>query len=105
MFYLDLDRERDLDLERREPPLERTGERLADFAEPRGDSLLERRGESWADETLGSETNCKPVKNTRKGWEVTALTVRLLLSEEAHHSKSFTRCNVKNNLLVEKSQT
>lgn len=49
---LDLDRERDLDLERREPSLERAGERLVDFAEPRGDALLEPGRESWTDQTL-----------------------------------------------------
>lgn len=49
---LDLDRERDLDLERREPSLERAGDRLVDFAEPRGDALLEPGRESWTDQTL-----------------------------------------------------
>ncbi len=47
----DLDRERDLDLERREPSLERAGERLVDFTEPRGEALLEPGRESWTDQT------------------------------------------------------
>lgn len=49
--YLDFDLEGecDLDLEWREPSLERAGERLALLTEPRGDPLLEAGRESWTE--------------------------------------------------------
>lgn len=51
--HLDLvrDRDRDLDLEWREPSFDCAGERLLDFAEPRGDTLL-KPGESWTEQIL-----------------------------------------------------
>lgn len=52
---LDLERDRDLERERREPSLEwageRAGERLADFPEPRGLTLLEAERDSWMNHT------------------------------------------------------
>ena len=62
----DLDRERDLDLDRREPSLECAGERLVDFAEPRGDALLEPGCESWTDQT-NEVRNTLKLKNKNKG--------------------------------------
>lgn len=72
---MDLDRERDLDLERREPSLERAGERLADLAEPQGDALLEPLCESWADKTFELGTHCKQVHTKGLGGDSPHLTI------------------------------
>ncbi len=51
----DLDRDRDLEREWREPSFERAGdragERLADFPEPRGLTLLDAERDSWTNHT------------------------------------------------------
>lgn len=70
--YLDLERdlEWDLDLEWREPSLERAGEcageRLADFPEPRGLTLLEPDRESCTGQTHRGQN--KYTRNRQTDW-------------------------------------